>query len=149
MSYKKLGVLIFLMTLLTGCTKEDLKDAIPYEVIRENHFSYWEEEKIPEQYLVFESETGWDNFIAEIESIGPSRVENLKNLEFDFNNNNLIIIIGKYYNNCCSTIIVSGIYKNKNEIVVQYKESGAGGATMVSQAYTLLKISKEDVDQHP
>lgn len=146
MSYKNLGVFIFLMTLFSGCTKEGLKDSIPYEVILENQFSYWEEEKIPEQYLVFESETAWNDFIPEIERFDPSRGELLRNLEFDFSNNNLIIIIGKYFNYCCSKITVNGIYQDNDGIVVRYKESGPGGATMVSQAYTLLRISKQDAD---
>ena len=146
MDLKKFGFYIFLITLLTGCTKEDLGNPIAYEVILENHLSYAEQALIPEQYLVFKNETDWNNFIPEIERVNPYRAEHLKGLNFDFNENNLIIIIGKYYNYCCSKISVNGVYKGNDGVLVKYKESGPGELTAVSQAYTLLKISKENAD---
>lgn len=146
MYLKKFGFYIFLITLLTGCTKEDLGNPIAYEVILENHLSYAEQAIIPEQYLVFKNETDWNNFIPEIEQVNPNQADNLKKLNFDFNENNLLIIIGKYYNTCCSKISVNGVYKGNEDVVVKYKEGGPGELNAVSQAYTLLKISKENAD---
>jgi hypothetical protein len=147
MYLKKLGIYIILMILLwTGCTKEDLGNSIAYEVILENHLSYAEVEIIPKQYLVFKNESDWNNFIPEIERVNPYHAEHLKSLNFDLNKNNLIIIIKKYYNNCCSKISIYGVYKGNEDAVVKYKESGPGMATAISQAYTLLKISKEEAD---
>jgi hypothetical protein len=132
------------LTLWTGCSKEDLGNPIAYEMILESHLSYVEEEIIPEQYLVFKNESDWNNFIPEIGQANPYTAENLKTLNFDFNQNNLIIIIGKYYNYCCSKIRINGVYKGNDAIFVKYKESGPGELTAVSQAYTILKISKEN-----
>lgn len=131
---------------LTGCTKEDLGNPIAYEVILENHLSYSEQAIIPEQYLVFKNETDWNNFIPEIELVNPNLDEHFKSLNFDFIENNLVIIIGKYYNTCCSKISVNGVYNGIEDVVVKYKESGPGELNAVSQAYTLLKISKENAE---
>ena len=117
MKPENLFVCLFLLILGSGCTKEEPNNSILYEVILENYLSYSEEEKIPEQYLVFKNETDWNNFIPEIERVNPSQAEHFKVLDFDFDKNNLIIIIGKYYNYCCSRISVHGIY-NKNGIAV-------------------------------
>lgn len=146
MDYKNLGICIFLMTLGAGCAKEDVSNPISYEVIVESQLSYSDAEKIPKQYLVFENEAAWNDFIPEIERVNPSHGEGLRNLDFDFSNNNLIIIIGKHYNYCCSTISVHGVFKQNEDIVVQFTESGTGGYTALSQAYMLLKISKEEAD---
>ncbi len=135
-----------LLSLATGCSKEDLGDPINYEVILENHLSYVDEDIIQEQYLIFKNESDWNNFIPVIEQVNPSRAEQLSNLDFDFNEDNLILIIGKYYNSCCSKINISGVYLQDEGVVVKYKESGPGAATAISQAYTLLKISKEDAE---
>ena len=135
-----------LLSLATGCSKEDLGDSINYEVILENHLSYEGEDIIPEQYLIFKNESDWNNFLPTIEQVNPSRADQLKNLDFDFNENNLILIIGKYYNYCCSKININGVYKENEGIVVKYKESGPGEATAISQAYTLLKFSKEEAE---
>ena len=131
------------MAFWTGCTKEDLGNPIAYEVILENHLSYAEVEIIPQQYLVFKHESDWNNFIPEIERVNPYQAEHLKSLNFDFYEDDLIIIIGKYYNYCCSKISVNGVYKENEIVVVKYNESRPGMATAVSQALTLLKISKD------
>ena len=142
MHLKNLSIYIILMTLWTGCTKEGPGDPIAYEVILENHLSYSEEEIIPEQHLIFRNGSDWNNFLPEIERANPYQAEHLKNLNFDFNESSLIIIIGEYYHSCCSEITVNGIYKENEDLVVKYKESGPGIATAISQAYTLLKIPK-------
>ena len=135
-----------LLSFSIGCSKEDLGKQINYEVILENHLSYESEETIPEQTLVFKNESDWNNFLPVIEQVNPSHADNLKNFGFDFGQNDLILIIGKHYNYCCSKINVNGIYKENEGVVVKYKESGPGGFTALSQAYTLLKISKKDAD---
>ncbi|MGY5851860.1 hypothetical protein [Salegentibacter sp. F14] len=132
------------LSLSIGCSKEDLGDPINYEVILENHLSYVSEETIPEQTLVFNYESDLNSFLPVIEQVNPSRADNLKNLDFDFSQNDLILIIGKYYNYCCSKININGVYKENEGVVVKYKERGPGAATAISQAYTVLKISKED-----
>ena len=142
MDLKKISFCVFLITLFTGCSQEDLSDPITYEVILEGHLSYSDRAVIPEQYLFFKNENDWNNFLPQIERVNPFTAENLENLNFDFNENNLIIIIGKYYNTCCSMINVNGVYKRNENIVVKYKESGIGELQAVSQAYILLKISK-------
>lgn len=147
MNFKKTGLYVILLVLLAGCSKEDRGDPINYEVIFEGHLSYGEEEIIPEKYLVFNTETDWNNFISEIERVNPSQANNFKDIEFDFDDNNLILIIGKYYTYCCSKIDIEGVYKEEGgKVVVKYKESGPGGFTAISQAYMLLKISKEEAD---
>ena len=135
-----------MITLFTGCTKEELGDPIPYEIIFEGQTSYAEQAIIPEQYLLIKNETDWDNFIPEIERVDTYLAEDLRNLNFDFIENYLIVIIGKYYNYCCSEINVNGVFKENKNIVVKYSESGPGGFTAISQAYTLLTISKADAD---
>lgn len=135
------------LSLSTGCsTEEDFGDPINYEVIIESHLSYGNEETIPEQTLAFKNESDWNNFIPVIEQVNPSRAEKLKNLDFNFNENNLILIIGKYYTYCCSEINIHGVYKESDGVVVKYDESGPGAATAISQAYSLLKISREDAE---
>lgn len=146
MNLKNLLLYVILLALGTGCSKEDLGEPIDYEVVLENHFSYANEEIIPEQTLVFENESDWDNFLPLIERVNPFRADNLKNLDFNFSENNLILIIGKYYNYCCSKINIDGVYKENKRVVVKYKESGPGEATAISQAYTFLKISREDAE---
>lgn len=133
------------LSISIGCSKEDLGDPINYEVILENHLSYDSEETIPEQTLVFKNESDLNNFLPAIEQVNPYLADNLKNLDFDFSQNDLILIIGKYYTYCCSKININGVYKENKGVVVKYKESGPGGFTAISQAYTVLKISKVDV----
>ncbi|MCL8009540.1 hypothetical protein M8845_19120 [Gelidibacter japonicus] len=135
-----------LLSLSIGCSKEDLGDSINYEVILEDHLSYGSEETIPEQTLVFKNESDLNVFLPVIEQVNPNRAENLKNLDFDFSQNDLILVIGKYYTYCCSKITINGVYKENKNVVVKYKESGPGGFTAISQAYTVLKISKMDAE---
>ncbi|MCM4161773.1 hypothetical protein FHG64_18080 [Antarcticibacterium flavum] len=144
MKPKMVFLLSIFLSLSISCSKADLGDPINYELILENHLSYDSEETIPEQTLVFKNESDLNNFLPVIEQVNPYRVDNLKNLDFDFSHNDLILIIGKYYAYCCSKININGVYKENNSVVVKYKESGPGEATAVSQAYTVLKISKED-----
>ncbi len=144
MKLKIVFLLSIFLSLSISCSKEDWGDPINYEVILENHLSYDSEETIPEQTLVFKNESDLNNFLPVIEQVNPYRADSLKNLDFDFSQNDLILIIGKYYTYCCSKININGVYKENNGVVVKYKESGPGEATAVSQAYTVLKISKED-----
>ena len=130
------------LSLSIGCSKEDLGVPINYEVVLENHLSYDSEEIIPEQTLVFNNEIDLNNFLPVIERVNPYRADKLKNLDFDFSQNNLILIIGKHYTYCCSKININGVYKENKGVVVKYKETGPGVATAISQAYTVLKISK-------
>lgn len=146
MYLKNLGIYFILLTLWTGCTKEDPGNPIDYQLILESHLSYAEEEIIPPQYLIFKNELDWNNFIPVIERVDPYRAEYLSSLSIDFNEDISIIIIGKYHNTCCSKISVNGVYKDNGNVVVKYKESAPGELTAVSQAFTLLKISKENAD---
>lgn len=143
MSCKNLLTCISLMTLLLGCSKEEeLGNSLPYEMILENSLSYSEVEQISEQYVVFENQNDFNDFIPVIGAVHPEQAEDLRDLDVDFNKDNLIIIIGKYYLYCCSIISVEGVYNKNENIVVKYEESGPGEAAAISQAYILLKLSK-------
>lgn len=142
MNFKKIGIGIMLISLLAGCSKEVNRDALSYELIYEGHLSYPEEDKIPKQTLIFENETEWQNFLPEIERVNPSRAEHLRNMDLNFTQNTLILIIGEFYYYCCSSIIVNEVYKENEVLVVNYRETGPGEATALSQAYLLLKVSQ-------
>lgn len=45
-----------MITLLAGCTKEDLGAPIPYEIILEGQTSYQDQAIIPGQYLLINNE---------------------------------------------------------------------------------------------
>ena len=145
LNFKTLFSGIFLMTLLLGCSKEEEPgDSLAYEIILENSLSYYGEEEIPEQYIVFENQEDFNDFIPVIAAVHPEQAEDLRDLDVDFSKNNLIIIIGKYYLYCCSSIRVEGVYKTDEKILVKYEESGPGAATAISQAYVLLKVLKAE-----
>ncbi|TVZ27338.1 hypothetical protein JM83_2374 [Gillisia sp. Hel_I_86] len=139
---KKLMIIICSIFLFLGCSKNEIGNEISFEIIEESTLSYSDENKIPKQFKVFENENEWNGFILEIERVNPMQAENLRNPTFDFSNNNLIIVIGEFYNYCCSKITINRIYKSDGKIIVNFKESGAGPATALSQAYLLLKIPK-------
>ena len=143
MNIQKLTIILCSIFLFSSCSKEEIKNEISYEIIEENTLSYSEEEKIEKQFIVFESEDEWLDFIPQIERINPYRAEILKNINFDFSNSNLIIVIGEFFNYCCSTISIKSVYKIDERIIVDFEESGPGEATALSQAYLILKIQKE------
>lgn len=144
MNFQKLTIIICSIFLLIGCSKDEIRDEISYEIIEENSLSYPEENKIPKNFLVFKSDNEWLNFIPEIERVNPKRAENLRNLNIDFTNYNLIIVIGEFFNYCCSEITINRVYKKGKKIIVDFEESGPGSATELSQAFLILKIRKED-----
>ena len=135
-------VVIFFSILLIGCSKEDEDNNVSYQIIEEGNLSYTEE-IIPKQFVVFENENDWMEFLPQIEERNPSQAENLENLDFDFNNNSLILIIGEFYNNCCSSIIIKKVYRVENNLKVEFQETGPGLATALSQAFLVLRVSKE------
>ena len=143
MNIQKLTIIICSIFLFSSCSKEEIKNEISYEIIEEYTLSYSEEEKIEKQFIIFESENEWLDFITHIERINPYRAENLKNINFDFSNSSLIIVIGEFFNYCCSTINIKSVYKIDERIIVDFEESGPGEATALSQAYLILKIQKE------
>lgn len=131
-----------MLTLLLGCSKDGMQNAIPYEVIHETHLSYADSEILPNQYDLVTSKSEWNDFLDQIARVSPSRAAVLEDLETDFQNHDLIVIIGKYFNYCCSELIVEGVFQAADHVMVQYKESDPGMAAAVSQALTLLKIPK-------
>lgn len=144
MNFQKLSIIICSTFLLNACSKDEIGDKISYEIIEENSLSYSEEDKILKNFKEFESENEWMNFLPEIERVNPNQAENLRNINFDFTSNNLIIVIGEFFNYCCSKITINRVYKSGEKIVVDFKESGPGSATALSQAYLILKIQKEE-----
>ncbi|QYA26136.1 hypothetical protein G3I01_11630 [Gramella sp. MT6] len=143
MKIQNMMIILFSIFLLSSCSKDEVREGIPYEIIKDDHLSYSEEEKIQKQFKVFENENQWLDFIPEIERVNPHRAENLKNLNFDFTNNHLIIVIGEFFNYCCSQISINLIYRNGNQIIVDFEESGPRELTALSQAYLLIQIQKE------
>ena len=143
MNIQKLTIILCSIFLFSSCSKDEIKDEISYEIIQENTLSYSDEEKIERQFIVFESENEWLDFIPQIERVNPYRAENLKNINFDFSNSNLIIVIGEFFNYCCSTINIKSVYKIDERIIVDFEETGPGEATALSQAYLILKTQKE------
>jgi len=139
---KNLILIICSILLFTGCSKEESTDQIAYEIIDESSLSYDEEDKIPKQFIVFENENDWNDFIPEIERVNPYQAEKLKNLNFDFTSNDLIIVIGKFFNYCCSEIKINKVYKKDGKTMVDFEESGPGMATALSQAYLILEVQK-------
>ncbi|SHJ68228.1 hypothetical protein SAMN04487911_13041 [Arenibacter nanhaiticus] len=128
--------------LLISCSKKEIDNQISYEIIDQSTLSYSDENKIPKQFKVFESENEWMDFLPVIERVNPDQAESLRNLKFDFTSNNLIFVIGEFYNYCCSEITIDKVYENDGKIMVDFKESGPGSATALSQAYLILKSQK-------
>lgn len=135
-------VVIFFSILLIGCSKEEIDKRVSYQIIEEGNLSYTEE-IIPKQFVVFENEKDWMEFLPQIEERNPSQAENLENLDFDFNNNSLILIIGEFYNNCCSSITINKVYRDENNLKVEFQETGPGLATALSQAFLVLRVPTE------
>ena len=142
MKIYKLIVLTCSILLFTNCSKEELGENVSFQVIEEGSLSYTGE-KIPKQFIVFDNENDWMEFIPLIENRNPEDGEQLKNLDFDFNDNHLIIVFGEFYNYCCSTISINAVYKNGTNFIVDFDETGPGESAALSQAYVILEVSKQ------
>ncbi len=139
---KNLILLVYSILILIGCSKEETTDQITYEIIEESTLSYDQEDKISKQFIVFENENDWNDFIPEIERVNSNQAEKLKNLNFDFTSNDLIIVIGEFFNYCCSEIKINKVYKKDGKTMIDFEESGPGMATALSQAYLILEVQK-------
>ena len=143
MNIQKLKIILCSIFLFCSCSKDEIKDEISYEKIEENTLSYSDEDKIEKQFIVFESENEWLDFIPQIERVNPYRAENFRNIDIDFSNYDLIIVIGEFFNYCCSKINIKSVHRIDNKTIVDFEETGPGEATALSQAYLILKIKKE------
>lgn len=139
---KNLILIVCLISLFLGCSKEEINDQISYNIIDESSLSYDEEIKIQKQFIAFENENDWNEFIPEIERVNPNQAEKLRNLNFDFINNDLIIVIGEFFNYCCSEIKIDSVYRKDGKTMVDFEESRSGMAAAVSQAYLILAVPK-------
>ncbi len=143
MTIQKLTIIICSISLLNGCSNDDdAIEEISYEIIEERSLSYSDEAQIEKQYIVFESENEWLNFIPIIESVNPYQAEDLKNMDFNFTSEDLIIVIGEFFNSCCTQITINRVYRKNKNVIVDFEESKPGMLGALSQAYVVLKIPK-------
>ncbi len=142
---KKLVYILIITIAIISCSpnKEIEADSLSFEEIMEGHMSYSGPEEIQEQYVVLENQVELNNFIPVIENASSNLTQELEDLDFDFSNNNLIIVIGKWFSYCCSEITIERIYKNNEEVIVDFSETGPGIAAALSQAYLIIKIAKD------
>lgn len=143
MNYRKLLILISILFLSISCDKDETYEQISFRIIEEGNMSYSDLNKISKQYLIFENNNEWLDFLTEIERVHPSTAEKLKDLDFDFDQYHSGMVIGEFYNYCCSKITIEKVYKENGEVRIDFNESGQGIATALSQAYMILEIEKE------
>ena len=143
MKYRSLLILISILFLSISCDNDGLNEQISFEILEEGNMSYSDMNKISKQYLIFENNNEWLEFIPEIEKVHSSTAERLNDLNFDFDKYDLGIVIGEFYNYCCSEITIKKVYTENNEIKIDFTESGPGGAAALSQAYIILLIEKD------
>ena len=147
MKLKNIFAFLILSILFYSCEKDNSdspeEKEISYNILQEGTFTVSEDNKIPEQYLVFKNEEEWTSFVRFMEIINPEKSEEFQELDFNFTDKTLLIVNTLHNNDCCKEIEIIKVSREQGRIYVDFETKNSNDTeTNLNQSYLLLEVAK-------